>query len=161
MNTAIKTNVYPLKRVDNEIDMSNPAETCTAPASHLIERLEAEKQLAEWHKVFGHLSKDADTAGNMINEGIAERDKEIAGCSKFNFELQQANVALRAEVERLKVTNPAIWQDGWEHGHKQAAQEIIEDVIGEWNCDCGYGGLVIADAIKAKFGLEYKEAQGE
>lgn len=37
---------------------------------------------------------------------------------------------------------------------KQTAQEIIEEVIGDWNCDCGYGGLVIADAIKAKFGLE-------
>ena len=40
-----------------------------------IDRLTA--QLAEWHNVFGHLSKDADTAGNMIYEGIAERNAEI------------------------------------------------------------------------------------
>ena len=75
------------------------------------------------------------------------------------------NATLRAEVERLKEESSHLWvriesgeaaayEQGKAEARKQAAREIIEEVIGDWNCDCGYGGLVIADAIKAKFGLE-------
>lgn len=104
-----------------------------------IDRLGA--QIAEWHKVFGHLSKDADTAGNIINEGIAERDKEIeklthagnrmaADCNKLFDE----NSTLRAEVERLKEgkanratrEHAEAHQLGIDKGRKQAAREIVE-----------------------------------
>lgn len=109
---------------------------------------------------------------DRLTAQLAERDKliedqqaEIADCNKFNFELQQANATLSAEVERRKEESSHLWvriesgeaaayEQGKAEARKQAAQEIIEDVIGDWNCDCGYGGLVIADAIKAKFGLE-------
>ena len=43
-----------------------------------------QNELSEWHKVFGHLSTDPDTAGNTINEGIAERD---AGIERLKAEL--------------------------------------------------------------------------
>lgn len=68
---------------------------------------------------------------------------------------------LRSELERLNQmlhqtsrSNAELIGEVIQEARKQAAQEIIEDVIGDWNCDCGYGGLVIADAIKAKFKLE-------
>ena len=35
------------------------------------------REVTEWHSVFGHLSKDADEAGNLINEGLQERDDEL------------------------------------------------------------------------------------
>ena len=142
-----------------------------------IDRLSA--QLAEWYKVFGHLSKDADTAGNIINEGIAERDKliedqqaEIAHLTfrgsddaRGRLDAEHAMRHQRFELERLKEESSHLWvriesgeaaayEQGKAEARKQAAQEIIEEVIGDWNCDCGYGGLVIADAIKAKFKLE-------
>lgn len=33
-------------------------------------------KLDEWHSIFGHLSKDADEAGNIINEARWELEKE-------------------------------------------------------------------------------------
>lgn len=110
-----------------------------------------------------------------LKSQLAERDTEIEvkqreldeyyKTSEICNNLLNENAALRAEVERLKEESSHLWvriesgeaaayEQGKAEARKQTAQEIIEEVIGEWNCDCGYGGLVIADAIKARFGLE-------
>ena len=131
-----------------------------------IDRLGA--QIAEWHKVFGHLSKDADTAGNMINEGIAERDKEIeklthagnrmaSDCNKLFNE----NAALRVEVERLK-ENECVYKhvcgknDEFNQVEteacKQAAREIIQYIANLPCKDLNQRGLI--HELRQKFGLE-------
>ena len=65
---------------------------------------------------------------------------------------------LRSEQDRLNQilhqtsqNNAELMWEGIQAARKHAAQEIIEEVIGDWNCECG---PVIADAIKVKFGLE-------
>ena len=55
-----------------------------------------ENILSSWYSVFGHLSKDADTAGNMIYEEQQKLREEVALLKTKNLGLQRnLNSAIR------------------------------------------------------------------
>lgn len=72
------------------------------------------RAVLDWHSVFGHLSSDPDTAGNLINEKhdtlraeVERLEERLTTELARNRQLQDRNDALElsrnAEVERLKV----------------------------------------------------------
>jgi hypothetical protein len=78
----------------------------------LHRQLDAPKD--SWHAVFGHLSKDPQEAGNLINEGRFELEREVAReVADYESSFNLYDKATRALSEAYKAAHPDFPQDAW------------------------------------------------